>query len=488
MWEAPRRRKRVVMITPDIMIDRRILIEAETLIEDGYEVYLLAGWDATHAELFEVIGRVRTERIQYHGIDQRLCLVHKMHRKAIEFLNRVAAIINRIGEGISRRESALINRFRTKTKSEAEPPVPGTHESTDRWTLFHNIFRGIVVLPWKLSVLAIHLTARLLNLGLRGISIGFPLVTRFNGYEHAYFKRAAFYRPDIIHVHDLPMLRIGARLKRRLGVPLIYDMHEFYPEQETLSTQQRLRLRYTEKQLIPHCDRLITVNPLLAQEISRSYGNVTINVIQNATIVPNNFYYSKYDLFRDEYDIGKSDIIILYQGWISEHRNIHNLVAGLSGVTIPIKLVIMGYGDYKEELARIAKEKKVSDKIVFVPSKSQEELLYYTASADLGIIPYPFKLDPNTKYSSPNKMYEFIAARLPILCNRLPFVMSVVVDNQFGLAFDLDSPESFTFALNNFPYDRLDVFRENLILNGSKYLWAAEAPKLLDLYRFLGAA
>jgi len=33
---------------------------------------------------------------------------------------------------------------------------------------------------------------------------------------------------DVIHCHDLDTLLIGIRLKRKLGLPLIYDAHEIY--------------------------------------------------------------------------------------------------------------------------------------------------------------------------------------------------------------------------------------------------------------------
>ena len=47
----------------------------------------------------------------------------------------------------------------------------------------------------------------------------------------------------------------------------------------------------------------------------------------------------------------------------------------------------------------------------------QKELLDYTAGADFGIIPYP-AIDLNTKYCTPNKMFEFVSAEIPIIANK----------------------------------------------------------------------
>jgi len=312
-----------------------------------------------------------------------------------------------------------------------------------------------------------------------------PFFTELNGYEHIFSTRGIFYYPDIIHVHDLPMLKVGVKIKKVLNVPLIYDMHEFYSEQDCLTSLQQKRLRSTERKNIKYTDVQITVNPLLADEISKNYQNLRIEIIQNAMIINSDFHQNQYDRFRQEYSISKNDIILLYQGWISPNRNLQNLVKGLAKVEIPIKFVIMGYGDFKEELKKIAEISNIKDKVIFVPTKTQDELLSYTASADIGIIPYPFKLDPNTKYASPNKLYEFIAARLPIVCNNLPFVKSIIETNGFGIACNMDSPESFAEALNNFPLDKLEYFKTNLAEKGANFLWEAEAPKLLRIYQNL---
>jgi hypothetical protein len=69
----------------------------------------------------------------------------------------------------------------------------------------------------------------------------------------------------------------------------------------------------------------------------------------------------------------------------------------------------------------------------------------------------------------------------------VPFVKSVVEGNGFGLAFEMDSPESFSKALNEFPYEKIQFFKSNLEKNGANYLWEAEAPKLLEIYKNISA-
>ncbi len=475
MWinQIPGQGKRVLMLTPDVMIDRRILIEAETLIDDGYEVYLLAGWDGKSEDLFEIEGRVKVERIKYEGIDQRFTFLYKSQNYLISLLNQISSGVdvtaNKISLGLNNIDGLLIPWISKLIYIVFFKPV----------LLFINI-------SLRIKDFFITATAKLINLSVKSTVTIYPIFTDSNGYEYLFFKRGLFYRPDIIHVHDLPMLKAGVKLKKALNIPLIYDMHEFYPEQPRLSEKQRKSLQTIEKKYIKDTNSVITVNPMLGNIIKDTYNLKEIYTIQNSVCNRNLDINKRFDRFREDYPHLKDKFLLLYQGWIASERNLETAIQAMSLVkNNQWTLLIMGYGDYQVELEQLALDQGVLAKIQFVPSKSQDVLLDYTASADIGLIPYPTNKDINTHYVSPNKLYEFIAARLPIICNNLPFVKSVVETNGFGLACEMDSPESFADALNNFPLDKLEEFKTNLTKKGANFLWEVEAPKLLEIYKKL---
>jgi hypothetical protein len=98
------------------------------------------------------------------------------------------------------------------------------------------------------------------------------------------------------------------------------------------------------------------------------------------------------------------------------------------------------------------------------------------------VIPYPAHRSLNQRFASTYKLYEYIAARLPLLVNELPFIRKVVVDNGFGVAADLETRDGCSAAINGFPFHRLEEFRNNLATRGSAFSWEAERPKLLQIY------
>ena len=55
-------------------------------------------------------------------------------------------------------------------------------------------------------------------------------VLRFPFYARLWTRFVSEYNSlDAIHVHDLPLARVGQKLARKSGIPFILDLHENYP-------------------------------------------------------------------------------------------------------------------------------------------------------------------------------------------------------------------------------------------------------------------
>jgi glycosyltransferase involved in cell wall biosynthesis len=126
-------------------------------------------------------------------------------------------------------------------------------------------------------------------------------------------------------------------------------------------------------------------------------------------------------------------------------------------------------------------------KVHFKDAVPQEEVLFWTASADAGIIPYQ-PVDLNNYYCSPNKLFEFIQAAVPIIANDLPFLRKVVAAEGFGVVSKLDSVEDYAAAIEAM-FDPAQGgparFRPRLLDRATAYDWKNEEEKLLAIYENL---
>lgn len=77
--------------------------------------------------------------------------------------------------------------------------------------------------------------------------------------------------PDIVHCHDLNTLIIGAVLKKRLKIPLVYDSHELYLDRN-FSKPVHVIWKAIERYGIRRADKVFVENPSRGQILEERYG------------------------------------------------------------------------------------------------------------------------------------------------------------------------------------------------------------------------
>lgn len=310
------------------------------------------------------------------------------------------------------------------------------------------------------------------------------LVDQETFYSRLFLDTATRFSPAVFVAHDLPMLPLAAKMAALRNAKLVYDSHELYAEQE-FSAWEKKRWSSIEAKYVHACDAIITVNDSIARELEHRYGIDEVNVILNAERpmgLP-----ADPGLFHGIFNLSQEKQVLLYQGGLSAGRNLETLVRAMSHVqTSSVVLVIMGDGMVLDRLRSLSHQGGCTNRVYFHPAVSQQELLRYTSAADVGIIPYQ-AICLNNYYCTPNKMFEFIAAGIPILGSDLPEIRKLVEGQQIGLVGDMQTPESIASLIDR-------VFRNgNLISNFKAKLldvrqrvcWETEEKKLVEIFEAL---
>lgn len=323
------------------------------------------------------------------------------------------------------------------------------------------------------------------------------LATRLSGgptaFEAYVMDKALEHRFDVVHVHDFPMLRAGALIARKRGAPLIYDSHEFYPVQACFSPADQKRYLALEGRLARDCAAIITVNPYLARMIGEAHGIAAPQVILNACEPPaiDAAALDAGERARRRRALGlpADKTLFLYQGWLSPERNLETMVAAMAAQSAAA-LAIVGYGAYEETLKALARDRGVEDRVVFLGRIENERLAEVTALADVGVVPYK-AVDEMHRYCSPNKLFEFIAAGIPVLASDLPYLRDVVAGHGVGWLGALDEETTFSTLIARIaasPAER--AARQARVGAAFAALnWENEGRKLLAIYdRVTGGA
>ena len=88
-----------------------------------------------------------------------------------------------------------------------------------------------------------------------------------------------------------------------------------------------------------------------------------------------------------------------------------------------------------------------SDRIHFLGAVNHNELLTYTASADIGLALIE-NISISYYYALPNKLFEYIMAGVPILSSNLPQMKKVIDDYQVGKYVDPEHENDLVSNLN----------------------------------------
>ncbi|MHB1418869.1 MAG: glycosyltransferase [Bacillota bacterium] len=305
-----------------------------------------------------------------------------------------------------------------------------------------------------------------------------------NPFEQFMLTKLLQFEADIYHVHDLPSLKVGVYASHERAIPLIYDAHELYYAQETLSPSLQKLYYKIERKYIRHTDVVITVNNFIAQLMAERYRIKTPEVIMNCAEVPENFVPENKSLIRNKGTIPADWKIVLYQGWISPERNIETLIRGARYFQEKCCLVIIGYGAHEFELKRLARDEGLENKVFFLGKVPSDEMINYTTGSDIAVIPYR-PIDDNHLYCSPNKLFEYVLAGVPVVTDDLPFFRKIKNEYGFICITDMGSSEAFGKTVNEIlasPEKIKDLkFRCN---EASKELnWEVEGQKLLEIYK-----
>ncbi|MDR0225283.1 MAG: glycosyltransferase family 4 protein [Burkholderiaceae bacterium] len=292
---------------------------------------------------------------------------------------------------------------------------------------------------------------------------------------------------DVVHAHDLPALRVATLISKRRHIPLIYDAHELYSYQPGVIGERKKRLLETEHVLIGHCDEIVVINEDQARVMQKDHGAGSYTPLTNATEQPVGFDINcRKTIVQDKLGLEPGTPTLIFMGGINRGRKIHLLFEGLAQAKVRAHLILLTWGMEIPEFEELAINLGIADRVHFMDPVPWSEIVEWAASVDVGVMPYQAQ-DLNTKISSPNKMYEFIAAGTPMIgSTELVNVKRVVEAEGFGVLVPFHEAADYAKAIDIIFDASLggpERFRPALIAKADKYLFASQAKPFAEMYQ-----
>ena len=154
------------------------------------------------------------------------------------------------------------------------------------------------------------------------------------------------------------------------------------------------------------------------------------------------------NIWTKEMGFKPSDKVILYVGHFYEWKGVYTLVDSVRYLPENIKLVLIGgMEEDREKIVSYAEKEKIEGVFVqsFVPHK---KVLKYIKSADVLALPNTAREERSNKYTTPIKLFEYMASGVPIVASRIKSFEGYLKDGLDALLFEPDNAKDLAEKIN----------------------------------------
>lgn len=279
--------------------------------------------------------------------------------------------------------------------------------------------------------------------------------------------------PDIVIAADLYTIPIAFRF----GVPVIYDAREIYSglsPKGSKSLNQRF-LSAIENRFIRRCSSVIVTGKHDADIIQARYN------LKNDPVVIKNLprltqHSTKHHL-REKLKIGNQPLL-MYQGIAQKGRGLEKAI-DVVRLLPDWHLVIAGGGVLLEHLKNYAGD-LLDHRVHFTGWLPYQSLLDFSVEADAGWV-FIEPISESYRFALPNKLFEFIAARVPVVASDLPAMAPVIRETGAGILLSPDATvDEISTVLQAFYQDR-KVYSEKCRQAATGFLWDSQKERFIAL-------
>ena len=314
----------------------------------------------------------------------------------------------------------------------------------------------------------------------------------------AYARR---FRNVVFHAHDLNTALMAIQLARETGSACIADFHEWFSENVEWSTRsnayvrnrllKRLVMRRAELICLRYADAVVTVCESIARELQRMhFREDRVHIVRNIPDMVPTANSAFLGTLRAECGVTEEQFLLLWQGGIGPSRLLEPVIQSLQfapGVVLAIRGPGLELGTtFRAHYEEVAERANVRDRLRLLPPVPSRDVVAAADGADAGVWTLP-NLSKNFYYALPNKIFEYLAAGLPVIVANFPEAAGLVARYDVGLSFDPYDPASIAATINALKDDR--SARNRMSANTAGALADMDAgrewSRVADLYQTL---
>jgi len=293
----------------------------------------------------------------------------------------------------------------------------------------------------------------------------------------------------VIQVNTLPDFLVFVTLIPKLfGVKVVLDMHEAMPElfRSKFCLNKRDPLgklaEWVEHLSTVYADYVLAVGESILQlYISRGLKRSKTALIPN-TPDERLFDYERYKNQKPK--TSNKEFIVISHGTVLKRYGYQVLVKAVPYLKKDIsnlKVMILGTGEFLESLRLMVEQMGIQDYVTFMGYVPLEKVPSIISKAYIGVV--PIVRDEFTDLMAPNKMFEYIAMKIPVVVPRIKGVQDYFDDSclTFFEAGDEQKLANCVIELYNDP-DKAKRLADNAWMRYQNIRWSVIKETYQDIF------
>lgn len=321
---------------------------------------------------------------------------------------------------------------------------------------------------------------------------GAGIIARVGYMSFALGRAMGAARTDVILTRDLGVASFLLKLPRTMRAPIVYESHgyapavaealpQLVPSAKAPSAAKLRRLAARERQVWREADGYVAITRGIVENMESMDGpRPRVAVIPDGMRTP-----------EAPPAALPADPVVGYAGHLYAWKGIDILLQALAQVPRAKGLIVGGH-DKEADLERtraLARELGIADRVTFTGLVEPARVPEHLARVRVLVLPNPASAI-STHFTSPLKLFEYMAAGRAIVASDLPAIREVLRDGENGLLVTPGDAAAFASAIERLLDDT--VLAENIArtarTDASDYTWARRAERLESLFSEVTAA
>lgn len=281
-----------------------------------------------------------------------------------------------------------------------------------------------------------------------------PATARRLGYlAFAVGRSLGTKRADVLLTRDLGVASVILQIPRSRRPPLVYESHGYAPDvaaalpalvatATTPSPRKLQRLAAREAHVWQKADGYVTITTALHDELESRFGSRP-----RTKVIPDGVRVVRAEAAPRSVRHGSG--VVAYAGHLYAWKGVEVLLEAIAQLPQAHGLIVGGHSS-EPDLARtksVAERLGIGERVTFTGLVEPTRVAQLLTQADVLVLPNPASAI-STRYTSPLKLFEYMAAGRPIVSSDLPSIREVLRDGVNALLVPAGDPIALAAAID----------------------------------------